>query len=97
MRKPAFCTYEKKKVQMGCPVTMQLISAFYSKFQASSHLLWLYSLISVGPSQKPPVSHDTAQIIFHVSQSEANENPEDRFSRNDTFIVLDPKFSDKQV
>ena len=47
-------------------VTAQLISAFVfaplivqtlyllnPKFQASSHLLWLYSMVCVGPGRKP--------------------------------------------
>ena len=42
-------------------MTAQLISTFVSlygyylnpKFQASSHLLWLYSQVCVGPGQKP--------------------------------------------
>ena len=34
-----------------------------TKFQASSHLLWLYSLVRVGPGRKPECwfSHDAAQ------------------------------------
>ena len=56
--------YVKAKGQISCMVTVQLISAFvfatyvvYSlyclnlKFQASSHLVWLYSLVFVGPCQ----------------------------------------------
>ena len=52
-------------MQISCTVTAQLISAFvvitqivqplyflYPKFQASSHLLWLYSRVCVGPGQK---------------------------------------------
>ena len=36
------------------------------KFQASSHLLWLYSLVCVGPGRKHrrQVSRDKAQIIL---------------------------------
>ena len=61
MRKPAFCIWEKDFV-----VTAKLISAFVfatwivqslyylnTKFQASSHLVWLYSLVCVGPGRKP--------------------------------------------
>ena len=66
MRKPAFCIYAKTKMQISCAVTAQLISAFVfaiqivqslhylnPKFQASSYLLWLYSLVCVGPGRKP--------------------------------------------
>ena len=78
MRKPAFCICEHK-VQISCAVTAQLISAFVfairivqslyylkSTFQASSHILWLYSPVCVGPGRKPrrPVSHNEAQIQF---------------------------------
>ena len=58
--------YTKTKTQISCVVTAQLICAFVfatwivpflyflnPKFQASSHLLWLYSLVCVGPSRKP--------------------------------------------
>ena len=60
LRKPAFCICKNKYA-----VTGKLISAFVfatrivqslyflnSKCQASSHLLWLYSLACVGPGQK---------------------------------------------
>ena len=58
--------YVKKKAQISCVVTAQLISTFVFatwivkslsflnlKFQASSQLLWLYSLVFVGPGRKP--------------------------------------------
>ena len=64
MRKPAFA-YAKTKAQISFAVTAKLISAFVfatrivqslhflnTKFQASSHLLWLYSLLCVGPGRK---------------------------------------------
>ena len=57
MRKPVCFAYAKTRTQISCAVTAQLISAFVfatlivqflyflsPKFQASSHLLWLYSL-----------------------------------------------------
>ena len=62
MRKPVFCIYENKVAE----VIAKLISAFVSatrivkslyflnsKFQASSHLLSLYSPVCVGPGRKP--------------------------------------------
>ena len=61
VRKLAFCIWENKDA-----VTAKLISTFVfatqivkslyflnTKFQASSHLLWLYSPVCVGPSRKP--------------------------------------------
>ena len=66
------------KAQISCAVTVQLISAFVfattivhplnflnPKFQASNHLLLLYSPICVGPGQKHQrqVSHDVAHVL----------------------------------
>ena len=66
MRKLDLCIYAKTKAQISCAVTAQLISAFVfatqilqslyflnPKFQASSHLVWLHSLVCVGPGRKP--------------------------------------------
>ena len=36
-----------------CYKTVQSLSFLNTKFQASSQLLWLYSLVCVGPSPKP--------------------------------------------
>ena len=78
MRKLAFA-YAKTKTQISCAVTAQLISAFVfairivqslfylnPKFQASNHLLWLYSLECVGPVGNPEdrFSHDEGHKIF---------------------------------
>ena len=61
-------------------VTAKLISAFVfatrlvqslyflnPKFQASSHRLWLYSLVCVGPGRKPqrPVFSQRGSIVTH--------------------------------
>ena len=56
----------RKQTQISFAVTVKLISAFVfatrivkslyflnSKFQASCHLLWLYSPVCVGPGRKP--------------------------------------------
>ena len=66
MRKPVICIYAKTKTQISFAVTAKLISAFVfakrivqslfyinPKFQASSHLLWLYRPVCVGPGRKP--------------------------------------------
>ena len=58
--------YAKTKTQISFAVTAKLISAFVfatrlvqslyfliPKFQASSHLLWLYSPVCVRPGRKP--------------------------------------------
>ena len=65
MRKPDFCICVTM-TQISFAVTAKLISAFVfatrivkslyflnPKFQASSHLLWLYSPVCVGPGRKP--------------------------------------------
>ena len=65
VRKPALCIYENKDADQ-LAVTAKLISAFVfatrivqslfflnPKFQASSHLLWLYSPFCVGSGRKP--------------------------------------------
>ena len=67
VRKPFFLfAYAKTKTQISFAVTTKLISAFVfatrivqslfflnPKFQASSHLLRLYSLVCIGPVRKP--------------------------------------------
>ena len=59
MRKPAFCICENKDAdQLICVfffAVRMVQSLFYLnlKFQASSHLLWLYSPVCVGPGRKP--------------------------------------------
>ena len=77
MRKPAFCICEKTKPQISCAVTAQLISAFVfatqivqslfflnPKFQASSHLLWLYSPVCVG-NPEDRFSHNEARFMLY--------------------------------
>ena len=66
-------------MQISFAVAAKLISAFVfatrvvqflfflnPKFQASSHLLWLYSPVCVRPSRKPEhwFSHDAAQLLL---------------------------------
>ena len=75
--------YAKTKTQISCAVTAQLISAFVfamwivqslhyrnPKFQASSHLLWLYIPVCVRPGRKPrrPVfSQRGSYMLLQVS------------------------------
>ena len=76
-----FFAYAKTKTQISCAVTAQLISAFVfatrivqflyflnPKFQVSSHLLWMYSLVCVGPGRKTrrPVFSQRGSIIALV-------------------------------
>ena len=66
VRKPFFCICENKDADQFA-VTAKLISAFVlatrivqsldflnTKFQASSHLVWLYSPVCMGPGRRPP-------------------------------------------
>ena len=71
--------YAKTKSQISFTVTAKLISAFVfttkivqslfflnPKFQASSYLLWLHSLVFVGPGRKPECwfPHNEAHFIL---------------------------------
>ena len=85
MRKLAFCICENKDA-----VTAKLISAFVfatrivqslyflnPKFQASSHLLWLYSLVCVGPVRNPrkPLFSERGsyQLLYVMSEEQIRE------------------------
>ena len=88
MRKPVFA-YAKTKMQISCAVTAQLISAFVfatwivqsllylnMKFQASSHLLWLYSPVCVGPGRKPrrPVFSEQGSYSLHKKFQDSRQS-----------------------
>ena len=75
--KTGFLHMLKTKLQISFAVTAKLISAFVFaiqilqslyflnlKFQASNHLMWLYSLVCVGPGRNPEdqFSHNEAHI-----------------------------------
>ena len=81
MSKKKILAYAKTKTQISFAVTAKLISAFVfatwivqllfyinPKFHASSHLLWLYSLVCVGPGRKPrrPFSRNEAQVTRRI-------------------------------
>ena len=97
LRKPAFCICENKDAdqlrgdreadQRLCfRYIVQSLYFLNPKVQASSHLVWLYSLVCVGPGRKPrrpffsqQVSNDTAQLrslfavgAFFVSSTSQN-------------------------
>ena len=78
MRKPAFCIMQKQR-RSNCEADHAFVSAiriihslYYlnPKFQASSNVLWLYSLVCVGPDQKHrrPVSHNEAHLTIGLSR-----------------------------
>ena len=79
MRKPAFCICENKDADQlrsnheadQCLCFRLIVQSLYflnPKFQASSHLLQLYSLVCVGPGRKPECwfSRDAAQILIKL-------------------------------
>ena len=84
MRKPFFFfAYAKTKTQISFAVTAKLISAFVFatqivqslyflklKFQASSHLLWLYSTVCVRPGGNPEdrFSQNEAHIFLYSGE-----------------------------
>ena len=78
MRKPAFCTYENKDADQlrgnreddhAFVFATWIVKSLYflnMKFQASSHLVWLYSPVCVGPGRKPrrPVFSERGSFLF---------------------------------
>ena len=71
----------KTKTQISFAVTTKLISAFVfatrivqslyylnPKFQSTSHFLWLYSPVCVGPGRKPriPVFSQRGSFVLHI-------------------------------
>ena len=87
MRKPVFA-YAKTKTQISFAVTAKLISAFVfatrivqslfylnPKFQASNHLLCLYSPVCVGPGRKPrrPVFSQRGSYNLRIHKTDSTE------------------------
>ena len=78
MRKPAFCICENKdadQLRGNREADLRLcfryrivqsLSFLNPKLHASSHLLWLYSLVCVGPGRKPrrPVFSQRGSYLF---------------------------------
>ena len=83
MRKPTFCICGNKDAdqlrdnreadQRLCFRYIDSTIFFFlnTKFQASSNLVWLYSLVCVGPGRKPEclISDDGAQILAFFMQT----------------------------
>ena len=74
MRKPDFCICENKLISVFVFATriLQFLYFLNPKFQASSHLLWLYSPVCVGPGQKPrrPVFSQRGSNYHEMSKPE---------------------------
>ena len=71
MRKPAFFIFENKdadqKLISAFVFAIRIVQSLYflnPKFQASSHLVWLYSPLCVGPGKNPEnrFSHKEAHM-----------------------------------
>ena len=106
--KTGFFAYAKTKTQTSFAVTAKLISAFgfdirivqslyylNPKLQVSSHLLWLYSSVCVGPGRKPqrPVfSQRGSYVLSHKRRGEYCSKHLSRVIRKQTFWF--PTWSD---
>ena len=86
VRKPDFCICENKDAdqhreadQCLCfrymDSTIPLLSTVNPKFQASSHLMWVYSLVCVGPGRKPwrPVFSERGSNTFNMKSRTDHE------------------------
>ena len=75
MRKPFFFICESKdadQLRSNCVFVFatQIVQSLYvlnPKFQASSHLLWPYSLVCVGPGRTSRRPYNEAHIVLLVS------------------------------
>ena len=76
MRKPTFCICENKDAdqlrgnreadqRLFATRIVQSLYFLNPKFQASSHLLWLYSPVCVGPEDR--FSHNEAHMYIKAS------------------------------
>ena len=81
MRKPDFCICENKDAKLISVfvfATRIVQSLFFlnPKFQASSHLLWLYNLVCVGPGRKPrrPVFSERGSYSLHTMHLVTHSN-----------------------
>ena len=88
MRENRFFAYAKTKAQISFAVTAKLISAFvfatrivyflfflYTKFQASSLLLRLYSPVCVGPGRKSRRPVFSSRGSFDFSRTVQTNEP----------------------
>ena len=103
--------YAKTKTQISFAVTAKLISAFVfairkvqslyylnPKFQASSHLLWLYSLVCVGPGQKPrtPVFSQRGSFMSSLNFMLNWVEHEESFTTSGSCIWIEEKLQSHQ-
>ena len=90
MRKPDFCICQNKDAgnRGNCEADQRLCFLNKdstipplpnSKFQASSHLLWLYSLVFVGPGRKPQRSGFSQRGSYDTSDADRLANSVDQY------------------
>ena len=77
MRKPFFCICKNKRQHAVSTFVFatRIVQSLYflnTKFQASSHLLWLYSPVCAGSGRKPrrPVFSQRCSNISHLMDNE---------------------------
>ena len=110
MRKPAFCICENKDAdqlrgnreadQRLC-FHLRIVQSLYylnPKFQASSHLLWLYRPVCVGPGRKPrrPLFSERGSYgnkLFAVSSNSTDI----LFRANNMYGILHPSSEDRSA
>ena len=106
MRKPTFCIGESKDADQlrGNREADQRLCFLYTdstipllsnlKFQASSHLLKLYSLVCVGPGRKPErwFSHDEAHLCLRMVRRHIFNRAYPENTNFETFVPGNLKF-----
>ena len=98
MRKPAFCICENKgadHLRSAFVFATRIIQSLFflnTEFQASSHLLWLYSPISEGPGQKtrrPICSHRGSNVSAeHQSEHSTMQMRKQRYTCNEKGVIV---------
>ena len=83
MRKPTFFIYTAKLIS-AFVFAAWIVQSFYflnPKFQASSHLLYLYSLVCVGPDRKPEcwLSRGAAQFCLFLNEVVPHKDTPDEY------------------
>ena len=67
--KNGFLHMRKQRRRSAFVFALQIVQShyyLYPKFQASSHLLWLYSLVCVGPGRKPQRPRLISKTVFLI-------------------------------
>ena len=77
LRKPDFCKSENKAAFVFTTWVVQSLYFLNPKFRACSHLLWLHSLVSVGPGRKPrrPVFSERGSYVFMGNWWQSHKSP----------------------